>query len=121
MFNLNDFPKDPFLWGLSTHGYSHSARVQLQHGVFEKNFTGVLNYMTTYGLVKDWVDHWENSLDQVDNHGGVAHLYFHSWEIDEQKHWHKLEEALKKAASRKGFVRVTNSELFNLWPAQGRN
>lgn len=116
MHNLNDFPSNPYLWGLSTQAYSHSPRIHFQHALLESNFRGALNYFRIHKLARDWSQHFKNALDHVGQNGGIAHLYFHSWEIDEQGQWDKLREVLEDASKMKNFIRVSNSELFDLWP-----
>lgn len=115
MFNLNSFPKNPFLWGVSTHGYSHSVAIQLRHALLEGNFRGLLNFLAIYKLTRDWSDHFKCSLDHVEKHGGVAHLYFHSWEIEEHSQWIKLEDLLKSIAENERLIYKTNGELFNIY------
>jgi hypothetical protein len=114
LFNRIDWPADPFLLGLSTHAYSHSASIQLRHALLERNFAGIWNYSTLFRLSHDWERHFTLALDHVEAHGGIAHLYFHSWEIDQQRDWEKLRRVLKDASSRTGFRRVTNGDLFRL-------
>lgn len=113
-FNLIDWPLDPFLFGLSTHAYSHSAPIQLRHALLERNFAGIWNYCTLFRLCRDWEQHFTLALDHVQANGGIAHLYFHSWEIDQQDEWEKLRRVLRDAASRAGFRRVSNGDLFRL-------
>lgn len=120
MFNLNEFPKDPFLWGLSTHACSHSAGIQLRHALVEKNFQGALNFVCNYGCTTDWVEHFRIAVAHVGENGGIAHLSLHSWEIEQQGQWHRLTELLREVAQRKDFVQVTNSELFDLWPGESK-
>ena len=123
-FNLHEFPRDPFLWGLSTHAYSHSRLIQLRHAALEGNYSGMLNFVRTYNAVTDWPQHFLHALNHVEEHGGIAHLYLHSWEIDETGQWERLEAALAEASRRKNFVRATNGELFQLWKpgnGNGRN
>jgi len=58
----------------------------------------------------------------VEEHGGIAHLYFHTWEIEELGDWHKLELALR-AVGKRQLTPVTNGTLFRLWSqpmAEGR-
>jgi peptidoglycan-N-acetylglucosamine deacetylase len=115
MFNLHEFPADPFLWGLSTHAYSHSAGIQFRHALLEKNFKGAFNFIRLHKCAADWVEHFRAAIEHVATKGGIAHLYFHSWEIEEQGQWHRLTELLGEVAQRKDLVPVTNSELFDLW------
>jgi peptidoglycan/xylan/chitin deacetylase (PgdA/CDA1 family) len=120
MFNLNDWPDDPFRWGLSTHAYSHSAAVQVRHAALERNFRGVLNFVVTHRLARDWPRHFELALDAVERSGGIAHLYFHSWEIAAQNQWPLLERVLEQASRRTAFRRLTNGQLFDLWHTRVR-
>ncbi|HTZ97445.1 MAG TPA: polysaccharide deacetylase family protein [Terriglobales bacterium] len=118
LFNLTTFPQNPFLWGLSTHAYSHSKMIQLRHAALEGNYRGLVNFLSTYKGTTDWQQHFHIALDHVEQNGGIAHLYFHSWEIDELKQWDRLEATLAAISQRQGFTRVTNGELFAMWKAQ---
>ena len=122
LFNLHTFPRDPFLWGLSTHACGHSKFIQVRHALLERNFAGIRNFFWDYKGATDWQTHFLHGLDQVEKHGGIAHLYFHSWEIEELRDWHKLELALGAVAKRQ-LIPVTNGTLFRLWSqpmAEGR-
>ncbi|MGA8150813.1 MAG: polysaccharide deacetylase family protein [Terriglobales bacterium] len=114
LFNLHGFPKNPFLWGLSTHAGYHSRMIQVRHAFLERNFAGIRNYFGYYRGATDWQIHFLHALDYVEEHGGIAHLYLHSWEIEEFGEWTKLESVLQ-AISRRSLTRVTNGSLFQLW------
>jgi hypothetical protein len=94
LFHLNCFPRDPFRWGLSTHAYSRSARIHFQHALLEGNYRGLRSFVTTFRMVKDWVQNFKLAVRDVEKNGGIAHLYFHSWEIEEQDQWGKLADLL---------------------------
>jgi hypothetical protein len=47
--------------------------------------------------------------------GGIAHLYLHSWEIDQQSEWDKLRRVLREISTRPSVESVTNGKLFELW------
>jgi peptidoglycan-N-acetylglucosamine deacetylase len=113
MFNLSGYPKSPFLWGVSTHAYNHSAATQVRHALLEKNLRGVANFALVHRLARDWAEHFLHAVTFVERCGGVAHLYFHSWEIDEQSQWGKLESLLKFIAPRETLVRARNGDLFS--------
>jgi len=112
MFNLCGYPDNPFLWGVSTHAYSHSIMTQIRHALLERNFRGVLNFAVIHKFAQDWTKHFSHAMEFVEQNGGVAHLYFHSWEIEEQGQWSKLEDLLKNISERRALVRVTNGDLF---------
>ena len=118
MFNLKEYPENPFLWGVSTHAYSHSIVTQIRHALLERNFRGVSNFAVVHKFEQDWARHFSRAVDFVEQHGGVAHLYFHSWEIEEQNQWSKLETLLEGVSRRKTLVRITNGDLFARWHAE---
>jgi peptidoglycan/xylan/chitin deacetylase (PgdA/CDA1 family) len=119
MFNLHEFPQDPFAWGVSTHAHPHSHTIQMRHAFLEKNFAGAWNYWRTYRGQRDWVRHFELALEHVAEHDGIAHLYMHSWEIEQMGEWTLLESIFQEIARKPMLTRVTNGELFELW--QGRH
>lgn len=124
LFNLHEFPRNPFLWGVSTHAYSHSKVMQLRHAALEGNFAGILNFVRTYNSSTDWQQHFLCGLNHVEQNGGIAHLYLHSWEIEELGHWQQLEAVFDTISQRHSVSKVTNGTLFQLWRIRndhGRN
>jgi peptidoglycan/xylan/chitin deacetylase (PgdA/CDA1 family) len=116
--NRHDFSADPFAWGVSTQAHNHSRTVQVRHALLERNYRGVWNFVLTYKATTDWAIHFKYALDHVQVHGGVAHLYLHSWEIDERGDWQKLESVFRAIPQVPELKRVTNGELFAMWPAR---
>jgi peptidoglycan-N-acetylglucosamine deacetylase len=114
MLNLSNFPRNPFLWGVSTHACYYSSLVQVRHALLEKNLSGAWNYMKRYKGTTDWLRHFMTSLIYVATHGGIAHLFLHSWEIDTNQEWERLEAAFQAAADMRGLHKITNGELFAL-------
>lgn len=124
LFNLHAFPRNPFLWGVSTHAYPHTKVVQLRHALLEGNFAGISNFIRTYNGTTDWQQHLLYGLAHVERHGGIAHLYLHSWEIDELGQWAQLEAAFAAISQQHCISKVTNGTLFQLWRGKhdnGRN
>ena len=115
LFNLHSFPRDPFLWGLSTHACWHSRLIQVRHAALERNFTGILNFFSVYNGTTDWLQHFRHALHHVEQRGGIAHLYLHSWEIEELGQWKQLEAAFIEISQHASFSKVTNGALFRLW------
>jgi len=116
--NRHDFPPDPFLWGVSTQGYALSRMIQVRHALVEGNFQGAVNFLWMYKATTDWATHFQRALDQVETTGGIAHLYFHSWEIDGGGEWQKLESVLKSVSQRQNMRKVSNGDLFAMWNAR---
>lgn len=114
MYFLNAFPKNSYLWGVSTHAHYHSTIIQISHALLERNFHGLLNFFKIQKGTVDWVDQFKLVVDYVERFGGIAHLYLHSWEIDERDEWKKLKGLLYYLNFKKDLKRVTNGELFKL-------
>jgi peptidoglycan-N-acetylglucosamine deacetylase len=121
LLNRHDFPADPFAWGVSTQGRDHSGVLQIRHALVELNFRGVCNFLRIHKGATDWAAHFSYALDWVRVKGGVAHLYLHSWEIEEADEWSKLERVLQAIRERTDLKRVTNGEVFASWRLRSHN
>ena len=111
---VNDFPKNPFLWDISTYANTYPSYIQLRHCLLEQNFSGAYKYITTFKSTVPWVAQFVCALEDVSKNGGMAHLYFHSWEIDQNGEWDKL-ESLFKTIAKYNLTPVTNGYLFRRW------
>jgi peptidoglycan/xylan/chitin deacetylase (PgdA/CDA1 family) len=114
LMNLHDFPRNPFLWGVSTQAYSHSKMIHVRHALLEGNFAGIRNFFQDYKGATDWEEHFSRALAHVGEHGGIAHMIMHSWEMEDLGQWKKLESVFA-AISRSGLASVTNGHLYRIW------
>ncbi len=115
LLNLSDFPRTPFAWGVSTHASRYTQFIQVRHALLERNWVGARNFFDAYKGATDWELHFLHALDHVEAHGGIAHLYLHSWEIADAGEWEKLESVFKSIRKRDSLKRVTNGALFEIW------
>jgi peptidoglycan/xylan/chitin deacetylase (PgdA/CDA1 family) len=61
---------------------------------------------------RDWLKLAHSLFDETLSHGGVFHLWGHSWEIEQEHQWERLEALLAiMALHREKFTSVTNLEL----------
>jgi len=68
-----------------------------------------------YARSRNWVATARTMLQAIAQHGGVFHLWGHSWEIDAQHQWVQLEAVLREMhALRFAAPCVTNSALARL-------
>jgi peptidoglycan/xylan/chitin deacetylase (PgdA/CDA1 family) len=111
---LNDYPKNPFSWDISTYANTYPAYVQVRHCFLEYNFAGAYKYLTTFKARVPWAAQFICALEDVSRNGGMAHLYFHSWEIDQNGEWDVL-ESLFKAIGQYSLTPVTNGYLYRRW------
>lgn len=117
--NLTRVPRNPFMVGVSTQAHAHSRLVQVRHALVEGNVEGAVRFAVVHRLAVPWDEHFLHAVDWVERHGGVAHLYLHSWEVDADGRWDALERVLRDAASRRNLTPVTNGTLFELVRERG--
>jgi peptidoglycan/xylan/chitin deacetylase (PgdA/CDA1 family) len=110
---LNRVVRDPFRMGPTVHArdwwfgpYLKDVPASRDIGLFLFMLRGNL-------LFKGWDDVALGTLDYVLDHGGVWHLYGHSWEIDSNGDWARLRAVLKEvgAQSERG-VWMDNTRLI---------
>lgn len=105
--------------GLSAHHllptslqvYEHSNITYTKHLMKRfkwKRLAAKMLYLPTTNLVKIT----EHYLNEIETEGGYFHLWGHSWEIEEQGLWSKLEELFAVIANRKGFSYLQNQQLL---------
>lgn len=112
MNNLMDSPRDVFRAGVTTQALSHGPLVQVRHAAREQNWAGIANYARVFHFATDWAQLFERAVARVSARGGVAHLWFHSWKVDETDQWQSLEQVLGQLKSQYEFTSVTNGEIF---------
>jgi peptidoglycan/xylan/chitin deacetylase (PgdA/CDA1 family) len=113
LLNVTAPPADPYRWGVSTQAFSHSRPIQVRHAAIERNWAGLANYAWIFRGAVDWEDHFLRAVNHVASHGGIAHLFLHSWEIDQHDGWDKLRRLLVRVRDNSSLVPVTNGELFD--------
>ena len=60
----------------------------------------------------NWEHRAKKMFDYVVKYGGIYHLWGHSWEIEKNHYWHKLENLLVYISNRKNLKYLTNSEMI---------
>lgn len=71
-------------------------------------------YMTELSRFKNWVELGKHMFDKLLQHGGIWHLYGHSWELEQYQLWDQLEEMLDYIAHRDGITYATNEALLRI-------
>lgn len=64
----------------------------------------------------DWVTLGKRLFDLVMQHGGVWHLYGHSWQIEEQGLWAELGGLLDYVSHREGVLYLNNCDVLQYLP-----
>jgi hypothetical protein len=128
----------PFEMPTTVQAYPHPSTAYIRNLARAHNAPGLLRFMTKLRRFKSWVELAKQLFSEVLEHGGIWHLYGHSWEVDEVGIWDDLQEILNHVSNRKAVTYATNGQLLSLlngcmstnpptatataerWPADGR-
>jgi peptidoglycan-N-acetylglucosamine deacetylase len=107
-----DLLKDSFLLGISSQASNGSPLIRLKASV---------NSGFTLNSITDWSVNARLLFDRILSRGGLFHLWGHSWEIEKNSDWKKLEDVLSYAANRKDVFYLDNSQALKLMFGQTKN
>jgi peptidoglycan/xylan/chitin deacetylase (PgdA/CDA1 family) len=108
----------PFEMPTSLHAYPHTRAAYLRNIARARNLSRLYDYLTRLDRTATWVDLGKALFDRVLEHGGVWHLYGHSWLIEELGLWDELKQMLDYVSNRDGVVYVPNCDVLNFLPVK---
>jgi peptidoglycan-N-acetylglucosamine deacetylase len=107
----------PFEMPTTVQVFPHPRSNYLKNMARARKVEGVQTYLRNRTSLGSWLDLGKSLFDSVLQHGGIWHLYGHSWEIDELGLWGDLERILDYVSKREGVMYVRNWELLRFLPA----
>jgi peptidoglycan-N-acetylglucosamine deacetylase len=107
--------KDLFSIGTTVHATERFSAHYIKAAI-ESFDLGLLGYILRKNLFsKTWDRIAMETLDYVVKHGGIWHLWGHSWEIDTYNDWQKLTDVLSKINTLSNRItKVNNSQLIKM-------
>jgi peptidoglycan-N-acetylglucosamine deacetylase len=105
---------DPFHMPVSFQFFPHSRVEYTIQGIRERNVEGLRNWARLWQLESHPVRLLELQLEHILAHGGLMHIWGHSWEIEERHLWGDLEESLRCIANAREVSHVTNAQTLGL-------
>ncbi len=91
--------------------YPHSSLAYFRNSLKRRSLLNLV-HASAFLYRRDWCELALHLLQRTLQHGGVFHLWGHSWEIEQERQWDRLEELLAVIAANKDKVTmVTNAEL----------
>jgi peptidoglycan/xylan/chitin deacetylase (PgdA/CDA1 family) len=105
---------DPFYMPVSFQFFPHSRVTTTRHAIREGNMVGLINWCQLWKMKRDPVQLVALGLEHILEHGGLLHIWGHSWEIEQHYLWGALEDALKHIANRREVVYMTNAQVLAL-------
>lgn len=101
--NLN-FPRDQFEWGVTQYASSHESPL-VTFQVWRK-----FHFPTRFLL--NWETKAKLLFDRALQKGGIYHLWGHSWEIELNNEWDKLEEVFQHISRQDYVENMSNGEIL---------
>lgn len=95
-----DIVADRFSLPTSMQIFPHNKQVLVRNYVCQGRLISRFRAFSAGLRSKDWLDFAGRLLDADLGETGVVHVWGHSWEIEEQGLWHKLEDLFAMVASR---------------------
>lgn len=95
----------------TVQAFPHSSSAYLRNIGRRVAIRNIWNYVS-HGRNKNWVTTAKALLRHVSIHGGVFHLWGHSWELEANDSWSDVEVVLRSmAAYRNSATYMTNGEI----------
>ena len=96
--------------------YEHSKFTYIKHLVKRGKAVNLVKFLQApfENAIQHLAEYYLNTMGD----GDCFHLWGHSWEIEEQGLWQKLEDVLKTISNRPDFTYIQNREIL---PGQFRN
>lgn len=90
--------------------YPHSGLTYFKHLLLRRRLSRFEGWRQS-GCSSDLFQLLDHYLDDIQIYGGCFHLWGHSWEIEENNLWGKVERVFQKIAHLPGFTYVENKDL----------
>lgn len=90
--------------------FDHSSATLFRHLVKRRRIRNLRLWIGSHFTADTFrlADHY---LEFISEHGGCLHLWGHSWEIDQNRYWNKLERIFSAISHLPGFTYVENGQL----------
>lgn len=97
------FPKNSFMMGVGCQASNGSPLLRLKAS---------LKSQLSFKSVVDWGTNAKMLFDHILENGGIWHLWGHSWEINRNKEWKKLEEIFDYVSNMKNVSYLENGQVI---------
>ncbi len=105
---------DPYRMPTSVHVFPHTRFEYFRNLARVWEIERAWAYATHFRCAENWVNLAKILFDSVLKHGGLWHLYGHSWEIEELGLWDGLSEVLDYVSHRPGVLYLANGPIVDL-------
>lgn len=103
--------KDLFTIPTTCLAFDRNAYINYIHSARRLNLRGLIDILKI-GAHRHWADIARELFLKLLERGGIWHLWGHSWQIEENQQWDKLERLLDFVSRRSGIKYLTNGEMI---------
>lgn len=107
--------RDPYEHHPTVHAYNRILASRWKQIVTSEDKGLAFSTFSSGTIFRSWKDLAKKTLDYVFEHGGIWHIWGHSWELDENNDWENLEDVLLYAHNKgkqHGAEFLSNGEIF---------
>ena len=105
---------NPFYMPVSFQFFPHTTFTHIRHALKDANLKGMVNWIKFLKMETDLNKLSGMLFDHILQHGGIFHVWGHSWEIERFNLWKPLEKMFNYIANRNGINYLTNSQASEL-------
>lgn len=96
----------------------HAPTTIIKHLLKRISLRGLWSYIVRGGVAGQWEPLARRMLERTAQIGGVFHLWGHSWELESEEQWSRLERILQLMGQMKGQLPcLSNGEICRRWGA----
>jgi len=110
---------NPYKMSTTVHAFAHTKVAYLKNMMRARHFRRAIGWALHSSNANSWIELAKSTFDQSMQHGGVWHLYGHSWAIEKHNLWDNLIEVLDYVARREVVTYVTNCDTLCVSPDRG--
>jgi len=103
---------DAFEMPTTVQSFAHVHSDYLRNMLRARKLQGLQLYLAKLNKLVNWVELSKALFDDVIEHGGIWHMYGHSWEVDYLGLWEDLKQVLDYVSRREGVLYLNNAELL---------
>jgi|SRR5581483_1095112 len=112
MLSLGD-TSEPFKIPVTVQAFPHSRTNYVRNLLRRGALRSLLRSSPELVHFRDWVHLGKIMFDRVLRHGGIWHLYGHSWEIQRRNLWPQLKDMLQYVSRRPDVTYITNGQILD--------
>ncbi len=106
-----DAGHSPFEIPTTVQAFPHAPLTYVKNSLKGRSLGSLLKYGLKLRDIGNWVEFGKRTFDYVLEHGGVWHLYGHSWELQDFRLWDDLGKLLDHVAGRSDVDYLTNGQM----------